>query len=239
MTSVEAMSDPVSWSIEDGVVVVRVDDGKANAIAHPVIEGLHRALDAAEAEGRAVVLVGREGRFSAGYDLGEMTAGADRARALVRAGGELLVRVFVHPQPVVVAATGHALAAGALLLLACDIRVGAEGPFKIGLNETAIGLGLPAYAIELAQARLDPRHVTRSALCAEIHDPVGAVAAGFLDRVVPADACAQDAVAEARRLGELRSGAYRHTKELLRRPVVERVLAGIEADMATIAAPEA
>jgi enoyl-CoA hydratase len=230
---------PVQWSIEDGVAVVRLDDGKVNVISHAVVEQLHAALDAAETEARAVAILGREGKLSAGFDLREMTAGPDQARALVRAGGELLMRIFVHPQPVTLAVTGHALAAGALLVLACDTRIGAEGPSKIGLNETAIGMGLPAYAVELAQARLAPTHLTRSALQAEIFDPAGAVEAGYLDRVVPADRCAPEAIEEARRLGELRSGAYTHTKALLRQPAVDRVLAGIEADMAGISAPDA
>src|SRR3546814_15950736 len=88
-----------------------------------------------------------------------MTAGIERTRALVGAGGRILMRIFGHPQPVVVAVTGHALAAGALLTLACDTRIGADGPSKIGLNETAIGMGLPQYATELAAARLSPAHV--------------------------------------------------------------------------------
>jgi enoyl-CoA hydratase len=232
-----AMSEPVSWTVDDGVLVVRLDDGKVNVLSHAVIERLHAALDDAGTAASAVAIIGREGKLSAGFDLTEMAAGADRARALVRAGGELLMRIFVHPQPVVVAATGHALAAGALLLLACDARIGADVAAKIGLNETAIGMGLPAYAVELAQVRLAPQHLTRAALGAEIYDPAGATAAGYLDRVVPADSCATEAVEEAARLGGYRSGAYRHTKEMLRRPVVDRVLAGIEADIAAIAVP--
>ena len=228
---------PVQWSIEDGVAVVRLDDGKVNVVSHAVVEQVHAALDAAEADATSVAIVGRDGKLSAGFDLTEMTAGVDQARALVRAGGELLMRIFVHPQPVTIAVTGHALAAGALLVLACDTRIGAEGPARIGLNETAIGMGLPRYAIELAQARLAPSHLLRGALQAEIYDPRGAVEAGFLDRVVPADRCADEAIEEARRLGQFRAGAYRHTKTLLHQPIVDRVLAGIEADMATISAP--
>src|SRR5688572_5146690 len=191
------MSGPVHSSIEDGVMVVRLDDGKVNVVSHAVVEQVHAALDAAEADAQAVAIVGREGKLSAGFDLTEMTAGVEEARALVRAGGELLMRIFVHPQPVTLAVTGHALAAGALLVLACDTRIGADGPFKIGLNETAIGMGLPEYAVELAQARLVPSHLTRAALQAEIFDPHGAVTAGYLDRVVPADRCAAEAIETA------------------------------------------
>jgi enoyl-CoA hydratase len=208
-------------------------------VSHRVIELLHAGLDQAAAEARAVAIVGRDGKLSAGFDLTEMTAGIEQARALVGAGGRLLMRLFGHPQPVVVAVTGHALAAGALLALACDLRIGADVAAKIGLNETAIGMGLPRYATELAAARLAPTHLTRAAIQAEIYDPTGAVEAGFLDRVVPAAECEAVAIAEARRLGQLRTGAYSHTKSALRHDVIDRVLAGLDEDMTTITAPEA
>lgn len=235
----DVTTTPASYSLEDGVAVLRLDDGKVNVISHRLIDLLHRHLDSAEGEARAVAIIGRPGKLSAGFDLTEMTAGIERTRALVGAGGKLLMRIFGHPQPVVVAVTGHALAAGALLTLACDTRIGADGPAKIGLNETAIGMGLPLYATELAQARLSPAHLSRSAIQAEIYDPAGAVAAGYLDRVVPADECEATTIAEARRLGELRTGAYSHTKLALRGALIERVLAGIDANMASISAPSA
>lgn len=233
----ESATTPVTYALEDGVAVLRLDDGKVNVISHRLIDLLHKYLSNAEGEARAVTIVGRPGKLSAGFDLTEMTAGIERTRALVGAGGKLLMRIFGHPQPVVVAVTGHALAAGALLTLACDTRIGADGPAKIGLNETAIGMGLPTYATELAQARLAPAHLTRGAIQAEIYDPAGAVEAGYLDLVVPADVCEATAIAEARRLGEYRTGAYSHTKLALRGALIERVMAGIDSDMASITAP--
>lgn len=233
----DAARDPLTCTIEDGVAVIRLDDGKVNVVSHRLVELLHGALDRAEDEARSVAIVGREGKLSAGFDLTEMTKGADEARALVAAGGRLLMRIFGHPQPVAVAVTGHALAAGALLVLACDTRLGADGPAKIGLNETAIGMGLPRYAVELAGARLAPAHLTRAAVQAEIYGPQGAVAAGYLDLVVPADECEATTIATARRLGELPSGAYAYTKRALRQALIERVLAGLDEDMASVAAP--
>ena len=234
------MSDTVTTTIENGVAVVRLDDGKVNVISHHVIDLLHAALDRAEAEAEAtaVAILGREGKLSAGFDLTVMTAGADSVRGLVQRGGELLMRIYGHPQPVVIGVTGHALAAGALLVLACDTRIGAEGPFKIGLNETAIGMGLPEYAVELARERLSKRWFTRSALQAEIFDPQGALAAGYLDQVVPAADLERVTVEEAARLGEFSAGAYRVTKEKSRRPTIDRVLGGLEADMAALTGPD-
>lgn len=224
-------SGPVTCTVEDGVAVVRIDDGKVNVVSHQVVEQIHAALDTALAEATAVAIIGREGKLSAGFDLSELSKGPANTRGLVGAGGHLLMRIFGHPQPVVAAVTGHALAAGALLTLACDTRIGVEGVGKIGLNETAIGMGLPHYAVELVQARLAVTHLTRAAVQAEIYDPAGAVEAGYLDRVVPAADCESEAVAEARRLGQLPGHAYAFTKRALRQEIIDRVVPNIEADM--------
>lgn len=231
--------DPVTCSIEDGVAIVRVDDGKVNVISHRVIELVHAALDQSLAEATAVAIIGREGKLSAGFDLTEMTAGIERTQALVGSGGRLLMRIYGHPQPVVLGVTGHALAAGALLTLSCDTRIGGDGPAKIGLNETAIGMGLPHYAIELAQARLSAAHLLRATVQAEIYDAPGAVEAGYLDRVVPAADVEAAVIEEARRLGQLPGGAYRHTKLALHQTMIDRVLAVLDDDMRKLTAPRA
>ncbi len=221
----------VTTTIEDGVAVVRFDDGKANVLSPDAIIALGAAFDQAEAQARAVCLVGRPGKLCAGFDLSIMQAGPNAAKRLVASGGELLMRIFVHPQPVVVAVTGHALAAGALLVLSCDVRVAADVPAKIGLNETAIGMPLPQFALELAQDRLDRRRLTDATLGARIYDPNEAAEVGWVDRVVPLDELEATAVAEARRLGQYSSSAYATTKRSLRQPIVERTLAGAAADM--------
>lgn len=232
---------PVTTTIEDGVAVVRFDDGKANVLSYAAVEALSAALDRAEADPdvRAICIAGRDGRLSAGFDLGVMTAGPDAARDLVAKGGNLLLRLYAHPQPVVIAVTGHALAAGALLVLAGDVRIGADVPAKIGLNETAIGMPLPLFALALAEDRLTRTALTRATLGAEIYDPAGAVAAGYLDRVVPAGALVGEAVTEARRLAAYRPQAYAQTKEVLRAPTVRRVREGAAADLMrfTVEAP--
>jgi enoyl-CoA hydratase/carnithine racemase len=223
---------PLTTTIEDGVAVLRFDDGKANVLSHAAIDAFEAALDRATEEAGAVCIVGREGRLCAGFDLAVMTGEPDGMRQLVSRGAELLMRIYLHPQPVVVAVTGHALAAGALLAVACDVRIGADVPAKIGLNETSIGMPLPQFAAELARDRLTPAAFTRATLAAEIYDPAGAVDVGYLDRVVPADEVEVAAIAEANRLSAYRAGAYARTKEVLRRATVERVRAGTAADLA-------
>jgi enoyl-CoA hydratase/carnithine racemase len=225
-------SGPLSTTIEERVAVLHFDDGKANVLSRVAIDAFEAALDRAAVEAGAVCIVGREGKLCAGFDLSVMTGEPDGARDLVSRGAELLMRLYLHPQPVVVAVTGHALAAGALLVLACDVRIGADVPAKIGLNETSIGMPLPQFAVELARDRLTPAAFVRATLAAEIYDPAGAVQAGYLDRVVPADEVVQAAIAEANRLSAYRAAAYARSKEVLRRATVDRVQAGTAADLA-------
>ncbi len=230
---------PVAYQLIDGVAVVTIDDGKANAITGQVLEDLHGALTRAEEEARAVVIAGREGRFSAGFDLATMTASVESMRTLVVDGARLLMRLYGLGLPTVAACTGHALAAGALVLLSSDHRVGADGPFKIGLNEVSIGMALPVFAVELARERLAVSEFGPATLQARIYDPAGAVTAGYLDRVVPSDQVLDQALADALRLAELRSGAYARTKSVARQAVISRILTTLDADMATVAAPGA
>src|SRR5215475_2216116 len=204
--------DPVRYALHERVAVLSIDDGKANALSPALIAALHAALDRAEREAAAVLLVGRPGRFSAGFDLSIMTGGLDGLRALVKAGAELLLRMYLYPRPVVVAGSGHALAAGALLLLAADLRVGARGQFKIGLNEVAIQLTLPVFAMELARDRLAKRWFTIATSQARVFDPETACEAGYFDLLAEPDALLETALAQAQRLAALPHPAFRDTK---------------------------
>lgn len=226
-----------TYELVDGIAVITLDDGKANVFSNAVLETLEGLVDRAEADhARALVLVGRPGRFSAGFDLGEMTSGVEQMRALVARGARWWLRVYGLGMPTVAACTGHALAGGAITLLSCDVRIGADGPAKIGLNEVAIGMPLPKFAVELARERLLKSHFVLATL-GTTFDPAGAVAAGYLDRVVPAESVVDEALAEARRLGELRTGAVARTKANARQALIDVLEAGIDADMATVDAP--
>ena len=205
------------------VAVIHIDDGKANAISHAFIEALTDALERARNEASAVALFGRPGRFSAGFDLSVVNAGGSAAQALVASGGAMLKAIYSHPLPLVVGCTGHAIAAGALILLAADSRIGTAGDFKIGLNETSIGAVLPPFALALADDRISKRHQTAAIIQAQLYDPIGAVDAGFLDLVVEPDDLMEDTLAEAARLAALPNAAYAGNKIAIRKPFIERM----------------
>ena len=224
----------------DSVMVVHLDDGKANALSATMIAAVSTALDEAEADDTigAVVLHGRPGRFCAGFDLSVMRGGDFAAVAtLVSDGGELVRRLYGSSVPIVAASTGHALAAGALILLGCDVRVGADIDCKIGLNEVAIGMVLPAWAITIAQERLSRRHIQLAVATAQVTDGAGAVQAGFLDVVVPEAEVLPAAIEKATELAALNGRAYAGTVLALRGPVLDRMAAQVTADREAGATP--
>lgn len=227
----------VSTEQIDGVLVVHLDDGKANALSKQMIADISAAIEQAENDDLtfAVVLHGREGKFSAGFDLtvmggGDMNAVID----LVADGGDLVHRIYGSSVPVVAACTGHALAAGALVLLGCDVRVGADVDCKIGLNEVAISMVLPDWAITIAVDRLSKRHLQRSVVTARITDGAGAVDAGFLDEVVPVDAVLDRAMEVARSFAALDGRAYAGTVRKVRGDTLDEMAAEIAADRSAI-----
>ena len=229
------MSDSVvTYELRGRVALITIDDGKANAVTHALAAELAAALSRARGEAGAVVIAGRPGRFSAGFDLAVMTSGAQEARALLRAGAEVAMEIFGFPVPVVLAVTGHALAMGAILLLAADHRIGAEGTFKIGLNEVAIGMPVPAFAVELARECLTTTAFTAAINHAQVYDPAGAISAGYLNAVVPADEVVDAALAHAAELADrLRHGAFVLTRTNCRGAAAALIASKLESDIAS------
>lgn len=231
------MSDaPATTERHDGVLICHLDDGKANALSNDMIEAITAAVDEAEAtpDIHSLVLHGRDGKFCAGFDLGVMLQGdmSDRID-LVANGGELCRRLYSSSVPVVAACTGHALAAGALLLLACDVRIGSDRESKIGLNEVAIGMVLPDWAFTLAGERLSRRHLQRSIATARITGSVEAADVGYLDAVVDDGTVLDTAIAEAVTFAALDLKAYAVTVSKLRGDVAAVMAEQIASDRAT------
>ena len=150
---------------------------------------------------------------------------------MVEAGAELLLKIYMHPQPVIIGCTGHAVAAGALLLLTGDYRIGISGDFKIGLNETSIGLSLPTFGLELARDRLDGRYLNRANMGAELYPPTKAAEVGYLDEAVREGDFQAALAAKAMELRALDRDAYALIKQRLRGAREALIRDGLQAEM--------
>ena len=219
------MSELLNFECDGDIGVITMDDGKANAAGFEMLEAINGALDRAADEARAVILMGRPGILSGGFDLKVIRGGdADEINRMVNLGVRTVMRLYGHPQPVVVAATGHAVALGAFMLLTGDYRVGTQGDFSVGLNETAIGLNLPTFGVRLAEARLSSRYLTQAAISARLYSPTDAVDVGFMDEVVSPGGLRKAAMEKAAELAELDSAAFAHNKAAFRSAMIEEVL---------------
>ena len=218
---------------DDGVAHVLLDDGKANVLNEATCAALRGGIEAAaEARAGALVIHGREGMFSGGIDLSLVRAEDPQHRAAgLQAVAHTLLAVWTAPIPTVAAVTGHAIAGGAILALACDRRIGTAGSWKIGINETRLRMVFPTWALVIAQAGIRPSAWNATILEGELLDPEGAVRAGFLDEVVAPGGHAGRVAEVAAGLIEIPTRAYAGNKALLRRPEAERAGALVAVEM--------
>lgn len=224
------MTSAVTYALTDGVAVVSMDDGKANAMSLVVQQGIHAALDQAEKDAAPVVLTGRAGILSAGFDLKTLAGGGQGAIEMLNGGIELAIRLLSFPNPVVIACPGHAIAMGVFVLLSADYRIGVKGNYRYTANEVAIGMTMPYSTIEILRQRVTPAALTRSVLLAEVFTPENAVETGFLDLVVEEAELMPTALAFARSTSALNAGAHAASKKRLRADVLTAIREGLAKD---------
>mmetsp|Transcript_142066 Transcript_142066/g.247552 ORF Transcript_142066/g.247552 Transcript_142066/m.247552 type:complete len:249 (-) Transcript_142066:255-1001(-) len=221
--------------VSENVGMLQLNDGRSNAFGHQMLSDAYRCLAEAEKDllecAGALVILGNEKVFSSGFDLKAMMQGPEAAKRLVNEGAALIERLVLFPRPVVVAATGHAVALGAFVLLTGDYRIGAASvggkPLKVGLNETANGMRMPDFFAEGARATLAPQYLRESVALGLIFDAERAQVVGFLDETVPQENVMQAAEAKAKELASwCKHPAFRHNKRLVHGPLAERVARG-------------
>jgi enoyl-CoA hydratase len=221
----------VSYQLTEGIATIAMDDGKVNALSLAMLSAVNEALDRALTDDAIIVLTGRSGIFSGGFDLKVLGAGGPDAGLMLEQGFLLALRLLAHPFPVVIACNGHAVAMGSFLLLSADYRIGVEGPYRLVTNEVAIGLTMPWAAIEICRQRLAPAHFNRAVILAESYSPTDGVAAGFLDRVVDGDDLLETATSIAHQFSGLDQRAHATTKAHARAFAIEAIRNGLSVDM--------
>jgi len=233
------MTEPATYSRAGAIAKIVMNDGKVNVMSIGMLRALHAAFDAAEQDGAVVVLTGRGKTFSAGFDLGVFARGtAGDIHTMLKSGAELALRVLSFPRPVVAACNGHALPMGAFLLMSADIRIAAEGGYGIGMNEVAIALTVPRFAVEVARQRLTPAYFNRAVTTGQLFAPAEAATAGFVDWTVPAAELAKAADDAAERLSRIDPAAHAASKLRARAPAIAAIRAAIDQDITLAYAEE-
>ena len=219
------MSDKLANLIsEDDISIIKLDDGKANVFSPKMIQDVSECLDKVPTESGALIITGREGMFSAGFDLKIISAGNVQATMdMSLSGFKLLSRIFSFPRPVLAACSGHGIALGTFLLCCCDYRVGVKGDFMIGANEMRTNMVIPIPILELINHRVSSSHKYRAILGAEMYSIENGIGAGLIDEVVDAENLMETAMLKAKDLATMGHPSYSLTKELLIREPLQKI----------------
>ena len=231
------MFNRVNYKLENGIAEITMDDGKVNVMSIEMLEDLNQAFERAESEAQALVLRSAlPGIFSAGFDLKVFAANdSEHSVAMVRSGAQLALKLMGLGIPTLGVVAGHAYPMGTFLLLACDVRVGVEGQQKMGLNEVAIQITPPGFAVELARSRLHPAWLNRTVTLGEMFEPHDALTAGFLDRVEKPEAVESVVSQISTALTKIHQPSHSAAKQRLRKPTMEAMQRAIDTEL-TIAA---
>lgn len=172
-------------SFRDEVTIITLDDGKANVFSPAMIKEVHNCLDKVPTESGSLIIAGRDGMFSGGFDLKIISSGDMKAIQEMSLGGfRLLSRILSFPRPVIAACSGHGIALGTFLLCCCDYRLGAKGNYMVGANEMRTNMVIPTPILELIRFRVSQTHKYRAILGAEMYSIEAAVDAGLIDEAI-------------------------------------------------------
>ena len=224
------MTDQLATLTTEGdVSIITLDDGKANVFSSAMSSTINQLLDEVPNDKGALLITGRQGLLSGGFDLKTMTGGEAKDIIEMTVNGfKLLARIYGFSRPVVVASSGHAIALGAFLLCCADYRVGAKGKYLVQANEHRNNMSIPIPILEISKSRISMRHWHRAILNAEAYPIDQSVEAGYLDEVVDEEDLMKRAMEVATDLATLGHPHYQMTKDLDQKDILERINAGIE-----------
>jgi len=224
----------IHYQSENEVAFIRMDDGKANAMDFVFFEEMNQTLDRVESEGaKTLIITGRPGYFSAGLDIKLMPALAPGdLNALAETFARTLLRVFSLPIPTIALSSGHAIAGGAMLFFACDLRFALEGPYRIQMNEMMTGIPFPSWMLLIGRFAIPAPFFVEAFLHAKAYSPEEARERGMCHGLTKGEEDAMTvAMARAGHLKSLNSHAYRTSKKRLSAAEVERVLAMLKDEL--------
>ena len=218
-----------SLKSEENVSVITLDDGKVNAFSPAMITEVQSLLDQVPTDSGALMFTGREGMFTAGFDLKVMMSDPSAATQMVKTGFQMLQRIFSFPRPVVSACSGHAIAMGAFLLCSSDYRIASKGDYKVGANELRNNMIIPTPILEIAKFKLSRTHKQRALLNAEMYSMENAIEPGYIDELVDADKLYEAALVKAKDLATLAHPQYHQTKKIDQEDVIKKISTGIDS----------
>ena len=218
--------EKIKLHINDGIAVMEMDDCKANAMNSVFFKEFNEAFDQVENKAKLLIIMGRKSFFSGGLDLKYMSALQPKElNDFTETFAKTLLRVNLFPITTIAACTGHAIAGGAMLTFACDLRYIVDGQYRFNVNETKIGIVLPSWMLMLGSNAIPITWRAESLLHAKVYTPKETFEKGITHALIQEDADIISSIVETTKdIQNLNLLAYADSKKRLREKEVNEVL---------------
>jgi len=224
------MADPIATlSKESDISIIKLDDGKANAFSYDMLSQLNELLAKVPRDSGALVITGREGLFSGGFDLKTLATGdMEKITKMVQLGYNLLLELFSFDRPIVAAVSGHSIALGLFVTCSADYRIAIDGKYVCQANEVRNNMDIPTQIMEILKARVNKKYFYPAVYHSDAYSVQESIEVGFIDEVVSEDQFMERAMEKAKELATLPHPFYANTKKTAQEDVRQKIADAIE-----------
>ena len=211
------------------VSIITLDDGKANVFSYDMLSALNECLKEVPKDSGSLVLAGREGIFSGGFDLKTLASGdVDAIIKMVSLGNKTLLDLYSFPRPIVAAVSGHSVALGIFITCCADYRIAINGQFICQANEVRNNMDIPIQIMEILKARVNKNYFYPAVYHSDAYSMKDSIAVGFIDEVVAEDKFMERVMEKADELSSLPHPFYLKTKHFAQGDVIQKISDAIE-----------
>ena len=211
------------------ISIITLDDGKANAFSYEMIATLNDLLEQVPRDAGSLIITGREGIFSGGFDLKTLATGdMQKINQMAQLGYRLLLELFSFERPIIAAVSGHSIALGLFVTCCADYRIAIDGQYICQANEVRNHMDIPTQIMEILKARVNKNYFYPAVYHSDAYSMRDSIAVGYIDEVVPEGTFMDRVMAKAEELSSLPHPYYINTKKFAQGDVIEKIANAIE-----------
>ncbi len=224
------MTDSIATlSKENDISIIKLDDGKANAFSYDMLSQVNDLLKKVPRDSGALVITGREGLFSGGFDLKTLATGdMEKITKMVQLGYRLLLELFSFDRPIVAAVSGHSIALGLFVTCSADYRIAIDGKYVCQANEVRNNMDIPTQIMEIIRARVNKKYFYSAVYHSDAYSVQDSIEVGYIDEVVSEDQFMERVMEKAEELATLPHPFYANTKKTAQDDVRQKIADAID-----------
>ena len=224
------MTDSIATlSKEHDISIIKLDDGKANAFSYDMLSQVNDLLKKVPRDSGALVITGREGLFSGGFDLKTLATGdMEKITKMVQLGYRLLLELFSFDRPIIAAVSGHSIALGLFVTCSADYRIAIDGKYVCQANEVRNNMDIPTQIMEIIRARVNKKYFYSAVYHSDAYSVQDSIEVGYIDEVVSEDQFMKRVMEKAKELATLPHPFYANTKKTAQDDVRQKIADAID-----------